>query len=359
MSQSATRLPIRALSTGDRHAWNTLRASDPALASPYFSLAYLDMVDEVHPQVEVVRICEDGRAVAYLPLRRDMLGTARPADGPMGDLHGVIADPATTIDLPAALQAAGLGGYAYSAVPYQQARHGLVCAEGAGNQVMDLSEGYQAYLDERYSASSSFRRTHRKIDSLLTSGRVEISHDSFDEGVFRRLIELKQDGYAGAGHFDIFALGWPQALLRALAQQQTGEVRGVLSIMQIDGEFAAACLCMRSQSVLHYWFPGYEKAFADLKPGHAMLFSLGQWAAAQGTRELHLGLGDIQYKRQMASFAAPVLAGSVAVAAPQRLVSGFQTWSAARERDGRSFGQFTAKLARKVERVTMLGRLSA
>ena len=191
-----------------------MRAQDDALASPYFSLDYLTALDSVYPGVEVIRVTEAGAPLAFLPFRRDMIGTGRAPDGLLGDLHGVIAAPNTSIDLPATLRQCGLGGYAFSAVPYQQARHGLAGAAGEGNQVMDLTGGYAGYLAERYEASSSFRRTHRKIEKLLDSGEVQITHDTFDETAFRRLIELKQDGYASAGHFDVFSLGWPEALLR-------------------------------------------------------------------------------------------------------------------------------------------------
>lgn len=359
MKHTATCLPLSALTDQDRSAWRAMRTGDDALASPYFSLDYLTVLDSVYPGVEVLRVTDAGTPVAFLPYRRDMIGTGRAPDGLLGDLHGVIAAPDTRIDLLAMLRQCGLGGYAYSAAPYQQARHGLAGISGEGNQVMDLTTGFEGYLAERYEASSSFRRTHRKIEKLLDSGEVQITHDTFNEAAFRRLIELKQDGYAGAGHFDVFSLGWPEALLRSLTGTPGGDVSGVFSIMKIGGEFAAACFCMRSERVLHYWFPGYEKAFSESKPGHAMLFSLAEWAAGQGIREFHLGLGNVQYKRQMASFAAPVRAGAVAVGAPQKLVAGFHAWSSEREARRQRLGRFTAKLARKLERVSIVGRLGA
>lgn len=359
MTQTAISMPIGQLSADDAEIWARFRENDPSLASPYFSLDYLKTLDTVHPGIEVIRICSDDCPVGYLPYRRDLIGTARTPDGLLGDLHGVIAAPASTIDLEFHLRACGLGGYAFSAIPFQQARHGLTGLHGEGNQVMDLSQGYAGYLAERYAASSSFRRTHRKIEKLLERADADIVHDTFDEAAFKRLIELKQEGYSSAGHFDVFSLEWPEALLRALACNPAGEIAGVLSVMHVGGELAAACFCMRSASVMHYWFPGYETRFAELKPGHAMLFSLAEWAAGQGIREFHLGLGNIQYKRQMATYAAPVRAGTLAVSAPQKLVAGFHAWSAAREAREQKLGRLSAKLARKLERITVVGRLSA
>ncbi|MEQ8557450.1 MAG: GNAT family N-acetyltransferase [Henriciella sp.] len=359
MTQTATLLPLPALSANDKASWTSFRAEDPSLASPYFALSYLQTLEKVHPGIEVLKVCEGERTVGFLPFRRDLIGTCRPPDGPLADLHGVIASPDSAIDLSTALETAGLGGYAFSAVPYQQARHGLSGMTGEGNQIIDLSAGYDGWLAERYEANSAFRRTHRKILKLFDDHEIEITHDRFDPRVFNRLIELKQDGYASAGHFDVFSLGWPQALLDALCHEETGEVRGVMSVMKINGEVAAACLCMRSASVLHYWYPGYEKAFADLKPGHAMLFSLAEWAAGEGISEFHLGLGNVQYKRQMASYAAPVRQGVLAVATPQKILTRFNAWSQAREASGGRLFALPAKLARKVDRVALMGRLSA
>lgn len=359
MIQSAKILPLSELSATDAEAWEAFRASDRALASPYFALDYLRLLDAVYPGVEVMRVDSGGTTIGFLPFRRDFLGTARTPDGLLGDLHGVIADANTEVELAQLMKSGQIGGYAFSAVPFQQARHGLQGFHGDGNQILDLTSGYEGYLKERYAASSSFRRTHRKIEKLLERSDVEITHGLFDETVFKRLIELKQEGYAGAGHFDVFSLGWPELLLRRLIESTDMSVSGVLSTMTIGGEFAAACFCMRSNRVLHYWFPGYEKAFADLKPGHALLFSIAEWAASQGLHEFHLGLGDIQYKRQMASFAAPVRAGTVAVGAPQKLLAQFFAWSTAREARNAAFGKLSAKAARKLERVAAVGNLRA
>ncbi|WP_300380692.1 GNAT family N-acetyltransferase [Henriciella sp.] len=356
---NATILRLPDLSDADAAAWRSFQASDPALASPYFSLDYLGVLETVYPGIRVLKLGPADAPAGFLPYRSDMLGTARPADGFLGDLHGVIAMPGTRLDMTSALKAAGIGGYAFSALPYQQVRHGFRGSNGDGNQVVDLSQGYEAYLQERYNYNSSFRRTHRKVLAFLDNPALSVEHDTFDVKAFRRLIELKQQGYGRAGHFDIFQLGWPEHLLHQLAQNDCGEVKGVLSVMRLEGELVAACFCMRSASVLHYWFPGYEDRFADQKPGHAMLFSLLDWAGAQGIKEVHLGLGNVQYKRQMASFAAPVRQGTLAIALPQKALAGFHAWSARWEAEGRGAGAFSARVARKIERVAMSGKLSA
>ena len=179
-----------------------------------------------------------------------------------------------------------------------------------------------------------------------------------DAKSFNRLIELKREAYAEAGHFDLFKLNWPKALLLELLKSDDDHARGVLSTLSIDGETAAMAYCMRSTSVLHYWFPAYEAKFAKQKPGLALLFALAEWADDEGLSELHLGLGETQYKRQMASWMMPVRAGALAIAPAQQFATKFSKWSARIEGQNRLL-RMPAKCARKYERMALTGNWRA
>ena len=348
------------LTVEEREQWDALRASDPALHSPYFARSYLEAVNAVRPGVRVLCLRGgDGESIGFLPFRLSPLGTARPADGAVSDLHGVIARPETSLDLPAALQTAGIGGYVFSAMPYQQYRHGCVGQSGDGNQIVDLRDGRDAYYDERYALNSNFRRLHRKTVKVMERDDVVIRHNVVNAEGFERLIEWKRAGYQAAGHFDIFSVAWPEALLHRLIESPGSGAAGIFSTLHIGDQLVAACFCMRSETVLHYWFPGYDAAFANEKPGHAMLFSLVDWAAEEGIREIHLGLGDYQYKRMMASYAAPVRQGYLAVASPQKLAGRLNAWTRDLERSRGGVAALPAKLARKYQRMTLSGSLKA
>lgn len=346
------------LTGADREAWAALQASDPFLRSPYFSYSYAAASNIARPGVKVLKFSDGRTPVAYWPVRPGPLGTARPVGGPMDDLHGIIAAPETVLDLCQRSVTRHVGGYAFTAAPYTQQRHGLTGHIGDGNQVMDLSAGYDAWLAERQSASSNFRREHRKVDALLKAPGTVVAHDVVDDAAFDRLLELKQVAYYQSGHFPLFSLEWPRRLQETLAERKASDARGVLSTLHIEGELAAITYCMRSERVMHYWFPAYESRYAKLKPGLALLFSLAQWSAGEGIEELHLGLGGMQYKRQLATYMAPVRAGALALAAPQKIATSASSLAARIEGRHRLL-DIPAKFARKYHRVMLAGALRA
>ena len=342
------------LTTTDLAIWRKFQATDSSLASPYFSTSYYQAVEATRPGIKVLKFYDSGRPTAYWPFRVGPFGTARPVAGLMDDLHGIVAHRSVRLDLNQQDVGQHIGGYAFSAVPYQQRRHGLVGQIGDGNQVMDLSDGYEAWRSARAADSSNFRREWRKAEKLISDERTRILHDVIDPKSFTRLIELKREAYARAGHFDIFQLDWPRALLEQLLKSSDENGRGILSTLSIDGETAAICFCMRSQTVLHYWFPAYEAAFAKQKPGLALLFSLAKWAEQEKIKELHLGLGNAQYKRQMASWMMPVRSGALALSRLQQYATDFSSWGNRIEGLTRWSG-VPSKYVRKYQRVALSG----
>ena len=352
MIQTSQIFAYENLSIEDIAAWRGPQAADPSLHSPYFSPDYVAAVAQVRKGVDVLRISQAEAPIGYLPFRRDWLGTGRPIAGPMDDIHGVITASDTRLSLTNLMS--NLKAYSFSAVPFTQRRHGLCGAGGDGNQVIDLSRGYQAWFDQRSTYSSAFRREARKVQTLLDRPGTLIAHDVVDPAAFSRLLRLKQTALNAAGHFNIFQLDWPQTLLETLQSRREAPTRGLLSTLHLEGKPAAYAYCMRSEQVLHYWFPAYEAEFASLKPGLALLFSLAKWASLQGMRELHLGLGDAQYKRHMASWMAPVRRGTLAVGLGQRLATHSSAWFEMLEGHNR-FMDLPAKYVRKYQRAMLAG----
>ncbi|WP_084421072.1 GNAT family N-acetyltransferase [Henriciella litoralis] len=354
MAIKADDLCFRDLTEDDRQTWGELQASDPDLASPYFSFGYVAAADVARPGVRVLRFSEAGAPIAYWPFRPGPLGTARPVGGPMDDLHGIVAAPDTVLDLTGADVTRAVGGYSFSAVPSSQRRHGIIGQVGSGNQVMDLSSGYQAWLDERAGDSSNFRREQRKVEKLLDAPDTIVTHDIDDPAIMKRLFEQKSEAYRQSGHFDLFAIDWPAKLLTELLERRDETARGILSTLSIGGKVAAISYCMRSRDVMHYWFPAYEEAFAKQKPGLALLFSLAMWGADNGIRELHLGLGETRYKRQMATWMAPVRCGTLALSPAQKLATRCTELSFKVEGTHKLL-DVPAKYARKYERAVLTG----
>ena len=85
----------------------------------------------------------------------------------------------------------------------------------------------------------------------------------------------------------------------------------MLSTLSVGDRVVAAHMGMRSRTVLHYWFPSFDRAYAKFSPGRILLLELCRAAAAAGIREVELGAGDEDYKLRFADGAIPVAAGFV------------------------------------------------
>ena len=125
MRSSVDYLDFDQLTDIDVQVWTRLQSADSSLASPYFSYAYFNAVNSVRPGIKVLRFHQRGQIAAYWPFRKGPFGTARPVAGTMDDLQGIIAHPKAILDFSQPAVRRSIGGYAFSAVPFSQRRHGL------------------------------------------------------------------------------------------------------------------------------------------------------------------------------------------------------------------------------------------
>ena len=102
-----TRKRIGELTLPERTAWSRLRSQNPALYSPYFDIAYSDMVASLRPDTYVIMASRAGEPVAFFPYQ-GAGKFAAPIGAPMTDYHGVIKAPSEPIDIATLLHAAGI-----------------------------------------------------------------------------------------------------------------------------------------------------------------------------------------------------------------------------------------------------------
>lgn len=306
-----------ALSVDDRAAWTLFQSGDPALASPYFSLGFLDAVVHVRRDVRVVCAYENGAPLAFLPLHVSLFGHARPLGGPLGDHHGLIAAPGARIDLDTLIAGSGVGVYDFHGGLGTQAAFRTQGLDVEGSWVIDLSGGYDAFVDARAAmepkAFRNIRSRQRKIES---EGAVFRLNDTRPE-VFEAALRWKSAQYRASGHFDVFSVGWTKQLLQNLSSEQGGEdCRGMVSSLEIGGELAAVHIGMRSRTVLHYWFPVYDPKFARFGPGLALLMEISRAVSEDGVTEVHLGPGDYDFKAHLSSWQMPLVSGYAGAGLP-------------------------------------------
>ena len=341
-----------ALSVDERQAWSALQSADPLLASPYFSLGYLDAMAAVREDVRVIVKRQNGAPAAFLPLQLGMFGHARPLGGPLSDHHGAVGDVGGGAGLTEMLRKAGVGVFDFHGALAAQRGFADHARHHDGSWVIDLSEGYDAFIQARSDvepkAFRNLRARRRKIDEAGARLRV---HDD-RPGVLEAALSWKSDQYIASGHFDVFSVAWTRNLMARLIETRGSDCQGLVSSLEIGGELAAVHVGMRSQSVLHYWFPVYDPKFSKFGPGLALLLELCEALSTDGVSEVHLGPGAYDFKAQLAAWQMPLahgFAGSGPVATVRRMAEAFET-GAERLPLGR-FSSWPGKAFRRIDQM--------
>ncbi|MGY6629320.1 MAG: GNAT family N-acetyltransferase [Oceanicaulis sp.] len=303
------------LTTCEREAWQGFVAADPALASPYFSLGFLDAVSAVRRDARVLVARERGSVTAFLPLHAGLMGHARPLAGPLGDHHGLIAAPGIDLDLGEMLKAGGVGVFGFYGALAGQAPFRRHAQERDGSWVIDLSRGYDAFVEARSGvdpkAFRNLRARRRKLEGAEGGFEFRIQDDRPE--VLAAALAWKSAQYRRTGVFDAFSVRWTVDLLNNI---KADDCRLQVSSLEIGGQLAAVHVGMRTDRVLHYWFPVYDPEFSSFGPGLALLLEICQVMAADGVEEVHLGPGDYEFKSQLASWQIGLVSGFAGQGAP-------------------------------------------
>ncbi len=303
-----------ALDEEARAIWRSFQSADPALASPYFSLGFLDALGAARRDTQVAIIRQNGVVTGFLPFHKGGMGHARPLGGPLSDHHGFIAAPGADFALAEVLKGAGIGALDFHGALGSQRAFARHARETDGSWVMDLSQGFDAYIASRTAmepkAFRNLRARRRKLDEVAQGFTVRIN-DSRPH-VLETAIRWKSAQYRRTGHFDVFSVGWTNQLIRNLVSGGLDNASGLVSSLEIGGELAAIHVGMRSQHVLHYWFPVYDPAFSGFGPGLALLMEIAETLSHDGVSEIHLGPGEYSFKAELSSWQFPLMAGYAA-----------------------------------------------
>jgi CelD/BcsL family acetyltransferase involved in cellulose biosynthesis len=124
-------------------------------------------------------------------------------------------------------------------------------------------------------------------------------------------VDRKREQYAATGARDHFAPVERRTLLSLLMATHEPGCEGMLSTLHFGDRLVAAHFGIRSQRVLHWWFPVYDPAFARFAPGWIMLRELALAAPELGLERIDLGRGDDEYKRRARTGELQVCEGAV------------------------------------------------
>ncbi len=308
----STRRP-EALSLAELAGWHRLQASNPALDNAFLSARFAQAVGRARPDTRVAIVRQGGEPVAYLGYQRRPLGVARALALGISDAQAVVCAPDLRFDPVELLRAAHIGVWDFDHLVSNFDVFSPHCYYTTNAPVMDVSEGYEAYLHQDDRAGHRLMRStmqkRRKLER--EQGTLEFTFESSDRDALGTLIEWKSAQYRRNGRFDRFSRPWIAAVVRDLAWSDDPSCRGSLSTLTAGGRLVAAHVGIRTPSRLSLWFPAYDPEFGPYSPGLQLFLYMAESAARAGVALLDLSLGGETFKQSLASSYYPVSAGQV------------------------------------------------
>lgn len=280
-------------------AWHALRAANPALDSPYFHPGFAASVQATGRPVAVVVLRDTAGAVsALLPGHREG-AVLQPVGWPGADFQGPVFAPGKAPS-PAEFLTGGLRVLTFDHLIPQAPDFEPWIISSQPSPWMDITGGLDGYLDRASRSGKDKMKEARRCLARAerTCGPVRFGVDALDDDALTRLIELKRAQYTATGSRDYFAKPGHIELMHRLMHIREPGFGGVLSTVHIGDRLMAAHFGIRSGHVLHWWFPVYDPAYAQLSPGWILLRQVIDAAAELGITRLDLGRGDDDYKRR-------------------------------------------------------------
>ncbi|MGW7068347.1 GNAT family N-acetyltransferase [Streptomyces sp. NPDC054855] len=311
------------LTAADRVAWTALQSKAhlngaPELGNPFLSPEFTLAVGHWRRGVRIAVVREAGEPAAFFPFQRSITGVGRAIGLGVSDCQGLVHRPGFTWDARELLRACGLAMYEFDHLAGGQGPFEAAASGSFASPVMDIDQGYEAYLAQLKAKSPKFTRTtHAKERRLRRDhGTVRYVHDERDPTVLRTLMEWKAAQYRRTGRSNRFAQAWITQLVHQLFHTRSDQFAGLLSVLYVDDVPVAAHFGLRSERIIGQWFPAYDPAFAKYSPGLIMHLHMAEAAAADGIAYLDLGRGQKQYKDSLKTRELTVYEGWVALRHP-------------------------------------------
>lgn len=314
------------LSALDLQSWRGMQHVTAALQNPFLSADFTLAVGRVRPNARVAVLEQEGEVAGFLPYEVKGLGIGKAIGSGLSDCQGLIHNPDLEWEPRAFLRASGLAVWEFDHLTGSQVglfpRH----ARRSPSPIMDLADGYEAYLEGRRQVSKKIVKTtfakQRKMEREV--GELRFEFDVRDLGVLHQLMGWKSGQYARLLEYDRFEDPRTVQLVEDLFHTQARECAGTLSVLYAADRPAAAHFGLRSSSVLACWFPAYDPTLAKYSPGLQLHFFMAEAAAARGIRYLDLGKGHSEYKESLKNGQLEVAEGWIERPLPTALIRRLQ-----------------------------------
>ena len=297
-----------ALDANQRKAWSEVRDSNPALDSPYFHPAFAGAVHDMFGDVQVA--VNDGHTWFPIQVHKRR---ARPVGWPGADFQGPVTAPGVAVDPVELVRTTGLHALTFDHISEARSEFAPWSDGHVEAPFIDVTGGLDGYVGRISKASrdklSRVRRMTNKATRQL--GDVRLVWDAQDPRLLDWLIDTKREQYAATGAYDFFAMSRRRDLIHHLAQTRIDAFAGILSAVYAGDTPLAAHFGLRDGPVLHWWFPVFDRSFAEFAPGWILLRELISAAPQLGLARIDLGPGEEDYKRRAMTGAVSVAQGEV------------------------------------------------
>ncbi|HEX5102879.1 MAG TPA: GNAT family N-acetyltransferase [Pirellulaceae bacterium] len=291
--------------------WENILNQSPELASPYFRPEYVQTIAGVRSGVEVGVLRDGNDVLGFWPFERAPGAVAKLVGSRLSDYQAVIAAADTPWTVELILRGCRLKAWEFDHQLASQTQLAPYFTSTGESRHLDLSPGYEQYVEQRKAAAKTLSETLRKFRKFQREHDVRFVWHSDDEGAFQQLLQWKSEQYVRTGLDDLFAVGWIVELIRTIWRTQQPQFAGVLSVMYANDKIAAVHFSMQSGKRLHSWFPAYDVGLSKFSPGACQLLFMAQCAAEHGIDCIDLGKGDEEYKLMFASGSVPLAEGVV------------------------------------------------
>ena len=310
-----------ALTDEEIDAWHGLRAANTALDSPYFHPGFAAAVHASGRPVSVVVLRSSaGEVAALLPGHREG-ARLRPVGWPGADFQGPVLAAGTALS-PVNLLVDGLREFAFDHLHSPGPAFDPWVISSQPSPYVETAGGLDGYLARasRSGKDNMSQARRRAAKAERTLGPVRFAADVVDDQALARVIELKRAQYAATGARDYFRQPDRIELMRRLLHTRDVAFAGILSTVHIGDHLVAAHFGIRSDRVLHWWFPVYDPEYAQLSPGWILLRELVAATPELGIDRIDLGRGDDEYKRRAKTGEIRVSRGVLTRSRSQRML---------------------------------------
>jgi len=292
--------------------WHELRRSSTEFQSPYFHPQFTVDVGEVRDDVEVAVLSEQGQVVGFFPFQRSgQKGqSGRPVGGMLNDAHGVLIEPNTEWTLQKLLKASHLTDWNFHYLIGSQCRERRWNRRVTPSAVLNVAGGFEEYAKRVVSPRMIKQTTDRARKLAQKLGPLKTEWASTSTAAMALLKHWKSKQYVRSGIADVFSFPWTSGLIDRIWSHLSTDFQGVLSVVSAGERVVSLHFGIRSNDILHMWFPVYDPEFSKYSPGMNHILELARCAESQGINQINMGHVN-HYKSRVATDYVDTAEGSV------------------------------------------------